>query len=52
MTTQTMQHSDHPACRYEHAQWQGGNGAGPATMACHLHETVRQTLKLEGKWSQ
>ncbi len=39
-------------CQYEHAQWLGGSGAGPATMACHLHETARQTLKLEGRWSQ
>jgi len=40
------------ACLYEQAQWLGGTGGGPATMACHLHETARQALKLEGWWSQ
>ena len=40
------------ACLYEQAQWLGGTGAGPATMACQLHETARQALKLEGWWSQ
>lgn len=38
-------------CRHEQAQWLGGTGAGPATMACHLHETARQALRLEGWWS-
>ena len=40
------------ACLYEQAQWMGGTGGGPATMACHLHETARQALKLEGWWQQ
>ena len=40
------------ACRYEQAQWLGGTGGGPATMACHMHETARQALKLEGWWAQ
>lgn len=40
------------ACLYEQAQWFGGTGGGPATMACHMHETARQALKLEGWWSQ
>lgn len=40
------------ACLYEQAQWLGGTGGGPASLACHLHETARQTLKLEGWWAQ
>ena len=40
------------ACLYEQAQWLGGTGGGPATLACHMHETARQALKLEGWWSQ
>jgi len=40
------------ACLYEQAQWLGGTGGGPATMACHMHETARQALKLEGWWGQ
>lgn len=40
------------ACLYEQAQWLGGTGGGPATRACHMHETARQALKLEGWWSQ
>ena len=40
------------ACLYEQAQWQGGTGGGPATVACHMNETARQALKLEGWWSQ
>lgn len=39
------------ACLYEQAQWLGGTGGGPATLACHLHETARQALKLEGWWA-
>jgi uncharacterized protein YecT (DUF1311 family) len=39
-------------CLYEQAQWMGGTGGGPATMACHMHETARQALKLEGWWGQ
>lgn len=40
------------ACLHEQAQWMGGTGAGPATLACHMHETARQALKLEGWWAQ
>jgi uncharacterized protein YecT (DUF1311 family) len=40
------------ACLYEQAQWMGGTGGGPATMACHMQETAQQTLKLDGWWSQ
>ena len=40
------------SCLYEQAQWMGGTGGGPATAACHMHETARQTLKLEGWWGQ
>lgn len=40
------------SCLYEQAQWMGGTGGGPATMACHMHETARQALKLEGWWAQ
>ncbi len=40
------------ACLHEQAQWRGGTGGGPATMACHMHETARQALKLEGWWRQ
>ena len=40
------------SCLYEQAQWMGGTGGGPATLACHLHETARQALSLEGWWAQ
>jgi uncharacterized protein YecT (DUF1311 family) len=40
------------SCLYEQAQWMGGTGGGPATQACHMHETARQALKLEGWWAQ
>jgi uncharacterized protein YecT (DUF1311 family) len=40
------------SCLHEQAQWQGGTGGGPATMACHMQETARQALKLEGWWRQ
>ena len=40
------------SCLYEQAQWMGGTGGGPGTMACHMHETARQALKLEGWWGQ
>lgn len=40
------------SCLYEQAQWMGGTGGGPATMACHMHETARQALRLEGWWAQ
>jgi len=40
------------ACLHEAAQWMGGTGAGPAAVACHMHETARQALKLEGWWAQ
>jgi uncharacterized protein YecT (DUF1311 family) len=40
------------ACLHEFAQWRGGTGSGPATAACHLHETARQALRLEGWWAQ
>lgn len=40
------------SCLYEQAQWMGGTGGGPATMSCHMQETARQALKLEGWWGQ
>lgn len=40
------------SCLYEQAQWMGGTGGGPATLACHMQETARQALKLEGWWAQ
>jgi len=40
------------SCLYEQVQWMGGTGGGPATAACHMHETARQALKLEGWWGQ
>lgn len=40
------------ACLYEQSLWQGGTGGGPATAGCHMQETARQALKLEGWWSQ
>lgn len=40
------------SCLYEQAQWMGGTGSGPATLACHMQETARQVLKLEGWWGQ
>jgi uncharacterized protein YecT (DUF1311 family) len=39
-------------CLHEQAQWRGGSGGGPATMACHMVETARQALRLEGWWQQ
>lgn len=39
-------------CLHEQAQWRGGTGGGPATMACHMHETARQALRLEGWWAE
>jgi hypothetical protein len=33
---------------YEQSLWLWDSGADPATMACHMQETARQTLKLEG----
>ena len=35
------------SCAYEYATWGGGTGGGPATSACLMRETARQTLKLE-----
>lgn len=40
------------SCLYEQAQWMGGTGGGPATLACNMQETARQALKLEGWWGQ
>ena len=40
------------SCLYEQAQWMGGTGGGPATLACHMQETARQALKPEGWWAQ
>lgn len=40
------------SCLYEQTQWMGGTGGGPATLACHMQETARQALKLEGWWGQ
>lgn len=34
-------------CDYERAQWGGGTGGGPATLACLLRQTGHQTLYLE-----
>ena len=39
-------------CHYEQSLWMGGSGSGPAVQACYMTETARQTLKLEGWWSQ
>lgn len=39
-------------CLYEQSLWLGGSGSGPAVQACYMTETARQTLKLEGWWSQ
>jgi uncharacterized protein YecT (DUF1311 family) len=35
------------ACDWEHLQWSGGTGAGPATAECLLRLTAQQTLFLE-----
>lgn len=35
------------ACDYERANWGGGTGGGPATLACLMDLTARQTLRLE-----
>lgn len=40
------------SCHYERAQWMGGTGGGPASVACHMNETARQALKLEGWWGE
>jgi uncharacterized protein YecT (DUF1311 family) len=40
------------SCLYEQAQWMGGTGGGPATLACLMQETARQALRLEGWWAQ
>lgn len=40
------------SCQYERAQWMGGTGGGPASVACHMNETARQALKLEGWWGE
>ena len=34
-------------CAYERAQWGGGTGGGPATMACLMRMTAEQTIYLE-----
>lgn len=34
-------------CAYEHAQWGGGTGGGPAAISCHMTLTARQALYLE-----
>lgn len=34
-------------CDFERSQWGGGTGGGPATIACLLQMTARQTLYLE-----
>ncbi|MEO0829509.1 MAG: lysozyme inhibitor LprI family protein [Pseudomonadota bacterium] len=35
------------ACEYEYSQWSGGTGGGPASAACQMELTARQTLWLE-----
>jgi uncharacterized protein YecT (DUF1311 family) len=40
------------SCRYEQSLWFGGTGGGPATMACYMHLTAQQSLRLEGWWEQ
>lgn len=35
------------ACDFEHAQWGGGSGGGPAVGACLAAETGRQALRIE-----
>ena len=37
-------------CDFERAQWGGGTGGGPATLACHLRLTGEQALYLEQAW--
>ena len=34
-------------CDYERAQWGGGTGGGPATVACLMRLTGEQALYLE-----
>lgn len=34
-------------CAYEHTQWGGGTGGGPAVLACLMDATAQQTLLLE-----
>lgn len=36
-------------CEYEAVQWGGGTGAGPAFLACMMHETARQTILLQAR---
>ncbi len=35
------------SCDYERTKWGGGTGGGPASIACMLHLTARQSLVLE-----
>lgn len=50
---QTAWHTYREAsCRYEQSLWFGGTGGGPATMACYMHLTAQQSLRLEGWWEQ
>lgn len=37
------------ACDYERSLWGGGTGGGPATVACHMQHTARQTMYLEAQ---
>nr|WP_239030054.1 lysozyme inhibitor LprI family protein [Nereida sp. MMG025] len=34
-------------CAFERAKWGGGTGGGPASAACLVQETARQTFELE-----
>lgn len=39
------------ACSHERARWLGGPASEPAILACQMHKTAQQALRLEGWWS-